>query len=156
MFDGQPRAMRRDKVVPASAREQYASLFDPLTQLPGWALLLDRTRIALARATRHGPLVAVIVLDDVRSTKTTADFTALGNLLTQGLRADDTVARISGRTFVMVLNDIRDRSVVTRIAQRLVYDAAITCRLGIAFDDASDDAEQLLGRALRHAAEPLA
>jgi GGDEF domain-containing protein len=141
--------------TPALAREQYASLFDPLTQLPGWVLLLDRTRVALARAARRGPLVAVIVLEDVRRTsETSPDFTTFVGLVQHRVRPDDTVARIASRTFVVVLNDIDDRSTVSRIAQRILHGSGVSCRLGIGFGHPPDDAATLIGRAIREAGSP--
>jgi GGDEF domain-containing protein len=136
--------------VPQSARDQHGRLFDALTGLPGWALLLDRTQVALARAARRQMGVGVIVFDDVRSAlETGSDFSTFVSLLVKRVRIDDTVARVSGRTFVVVLNDIADRNMASRIAQRLIWDAAITCRLGIAFDEPGDDGAALVDRALR-------
>jgi GGDEF domain-containing protein len=141
----------------AVARGQYAGLFDPLTQLPGWVLLLDRTRVALARAVRRGPLVAVIVFEDIRrSSEMSPDFTTFVGMLRSRVRPDDTVARIASRTFVVVLNDIDDRSIGSRIAERLLHGSGVTCRLGIAFGHPPDDGEELIGRALREASAPAA
>ena len=135
------------------ARAQYAGLFDPMTRLPGWVLLLDRTRVALSRAVRRGPLVAVIVMDDVRrSSPAGPDFATFVRRLPCAVRPDDTVARIGTRTFVVVLNDIDDAATVQRIAQRLVHGAGISCRLGIGIGHPPDEAEALLDRALREAA----
>jgi GGDEF domain-containing protein len=138
---------------PMLAREQYAGLFDPLTQLPGWVLLLDRTRVALARATRRGPLVAVIVLEDVRRTSDRSpDFATFVNQVRGRVRPDDTVARIASRTFVVVLNDIDDRSTVPPIVQRILHGSGVTCRLGISVGHPPEPPETLIGRAVREAA----
>jgi GGDEF domain-containing protein len=147
-----PQATFTPMEVPRQARQQYDALLDRLTGLPGWALLLDRTGVALARAGRRQMHVGAIVFDDVRSAlETGSDFSGFVQLLRKRLRGDDTVARVSGRTFVVVLNDISERSVASRIAQRLVWDAAISCRLGIAFDEPYDDATTLIDRALQSA-----
>jgi len=139
--------------VPEGARRQYDGLFDGLTRLPGWVLLLDRTNIALARSRRRDLRVGLIIFDDVRGVATISpDFATFVSLLCKRVRSDDTVARIAGCTFAVVLNDISDRNMASRIAQRLIWDAAITCRLGIAFDEPTDDAAALIDRALQAAA----
>jgi GGDEF domain-containing protein len=45
-------------------RARYEMLLDPLTGLPRWGLLLDRTAVALARARRSGTTVAIFVIED--------------------------------------------------------------------------------------------
>jgi GGDEF domain-containing protein len=138
--------------APALARDQYAGLFDPLTQLPGWVLLLDRTNVALARAERCGQLVAVIVLEEVRRTsETSPDFTTFVGLIRSRVRPDDTVARIASRTFVVVLNDVDDRSTVSRVAERILHGSGIICRLGMGFGRPPEGAEALIGRAIGEA-----
>ena len=63
-----PRAQRfNHSVIPNDERVQYDALFDPITGLPQWALLVDRTEVALARALRVSCKVAVCVLDDVQA-----------------------------------------------------------------------------------------
>lgn len=131
------------------ALSQYENLFDPVTHLPGRALLVDRIHVALARAARLGPFVAVAVLDDVRSSyEPSADFGAFVAHLCAGLRADDTIARIAGRTFVIVLNDISDQEAATRVIQRLLQSSGLMCNVGITFAAPPCEAPELLGRAL--------
>jgi GGDEF domain-containing protein len=126
-----------------------------MTHLPGRALLVDRIDVALARATRLGPLVAVVVLDDVRnSSEPSADFSAFVAHLRAGLRADDTIARIAGRTFVLVLNDISDQDAATRVVQRLLQSSGLMCNVGITFAAPRRDARDVLSQALAEVDPP--
>jgi GGDEF domain-containing protein len=136
-------------------RRLRAALFDATTGLPGVVLLLDRMEIALARSDRYGPLVAVVVFDDVRGRADSEDaMLAFALHLRQGVRPDDTVARIAGRTFVLVLNDIEDREVVSRIVRRLLDPTGFETRVGFAFGSPPVTADELLGRALREVVPP--
>ena len=138
-----------DGAASPGAQSEYENLFEPMTHLPGRALLVDRLDVALARATRLGPFVAVVVLDDVRSSsEPSADFGAFVAHLRAGLRADDTIARIAGRTFVLVLNDISDQDAATRVVHRLLQSSGLMCNVGITFATPPRDAPDLLGRAL--------
>jgi GGDEF domain-containing protein len=130
-----------------------AALFDPTTGLPGLVLLLDRMEIALARSARYGPLVAVVVFDDVQGRADTQDVRlAFAQHLRQQVRPDDTVARLAGRTFVVVLNDIEDRELVSRIVRRIIEPTGFETRVGFAFGSPPMGADELLARALREVA----
>lgn len=86
-------------------------LRDPLTSLPGRALLLDRLDQALIRA-RTRAMLATFVLVDVQGLDAFNKkhgfecgdelLTLLATRLRQGLRDDDTVARYSGDEFAIV------------------------------------------------------
>jgi GGDEF domain-containing protein len=138
------------------ATKQHHSLLDSLTTLPGPALLVDRTHVALARAGRSQRMVGIIVFDDVRRADGhSQDFIAFVELLRRSVRADDTVARLGGRRFVIVLNDITDADRPARVAQRLLQASGVQCRLGISLGRPPTVASQLLSNALREATAPL-
>jgi GGDEF domain-containing protein len=138
------------------AGRHHQQLLDGMTKLPGPALLIDRTRVAIARAGRSQRTVAVIVFDEVRRADGhSQDFVTFVDLLRRSVRADDTVARLSGLTFVVVLNDISDPDRPARVAQRLLQSAGVQCRLGISLGTAPTSAEELLSIALREARAPL-
>ncbi|TWP52888.1 diguanylate cyclase [Lentzea tibetensis] len=71
-------------------------LHDPLTGLPGHALLLDRLDQALIRARTRGTLVSLVL---VRVDDGLID---VAHALRDGLRADFTVARYQDRTLAVV------------------------------------------------------
>ena len=146
-----------DAPTPTESAERAArlraALFDAATGLPGLVLLLDRMEIALARSTRHGPLVAVVVFDDVQGRADTEDVQlAFAQHVRQQVRPDDTVARLAGRTFVVVLNDIEDREVVSRIVRRILEPTGFETRVGFAFGSPPMGPDELLARALREVA----
>ncbi len=129
--------------------EQYRNLFDPLTGLPTWALLLDRTGVALRRAARAQRYVAVLVIHKVVwPTGHNEDLKGLAAHFLACVRPDDTVARVGDRTFVVVCSNIRDTGEVARIAQRLVQGVGIECDLGKVLATFEADAEALILRAL--------
>jgi GGDEF domain-containing protein len=137
----------------AQEQSQYDALFDPLTGLPGWALLRDRTSVALARARRTNRSVAVFVLDRVHAVGGHhLDLIAFAHALQSTIRLDDTAARVGAATFVVVTNEIGEDRDVARIARRVVAELGVTCRLGCALGEAGDRAEQLLTRAIELAA----
>jgi diguanylate cyclase (GGDEF)-like protein len=86
-------------------------LVDPLTGLPGRALLLDRLDQALIRARTHGTLTSLVLLDLCRMGDVNKEFgfhrgdvllTVLAGRLREGLRDDHTVARYAGNRFAVV------------------------------------------------------
>ncbi len=86
-------------------------LLDPLTGLPGRALLLDRLEQSLVRARTHGTLATLVLVDvrQLRDFNVEHGFSAgdelLGMLslrLRQGMRDDHTVARYGGDEFAVV------------------------------------------------------
>jgi diguanylate cyclase (GGDEF)-like protein/PAS domain S-box-containing protein len=102
---------------------------DTLTGLSNRVTLQDRLGQALTRARRHGNRVAVMMLD-LDHFKNVND--ALGHTVGDGLlqavatrlsarmRASDTLARVGGDEFVVLLPDLIDRSGAAVIAQKLI------------------------------------
>jgi diguanylate cyclase (GGDEF)-like protein/PAS domain S-box-containing protein len=99
-------------VVEAEERLTHDALHDVLTGLPNRALLLDRLEAALARSSREGHEVAVLFcdLDGFKHVNDTAGHAAGDAILVEtaarlrgALREDDTVARVGGDEFVLVV-----------------------------------------------------
>jgi GGDEF domain-containing protein len=138
--------------IPMQDREQYKALFDPVTGLPRWALLIDRTQIALARAQRVNRKVAVFVLDEVEAfSGAPADARRFASTLCSKVRTDDTVARVAEQTFVVVCNSISRDKDAALVAQRLLQHADVVCRLGVALGGGNDDALGLVSAAMKEA-----
>ncbi|HXY93311.1 MAG TPA: GGDEF domain-containing protein [Acidimicrobiia bacterium] len=136
--------------IPSDESAQYQALFDTATGLPKWALLLDRTTVALARARRVNRKVAVFVLNDVRTFGgALPDLTRFVQTLAGKVRIDDTIARVGERTFVVVCNNIGKDKDAALVAQRLVQNTDVACKLGIALSSADEDAAALLAAALK-------
>jgi len=102
---------------------------DALTDLPNRRLLEDRLGQALAAAKRSGGQVAVLFIDlDFFKPINDMHGHRIGDLLLQAiakrlrglLREVDTVSRVGGDEFVIVLPDVHAQEAVTEIAQRVL------------------------------------
>jgi diguanylate cyclase (GGDEF)-like protein/PAS domain S-box-containing protein len=99
----------------SQAQLAHLAHHDPLTDLPNRLLLNERLTHALARADRHKTLVAVIFfdLDNFKNINDSFGHPVGDQLLQQVadrlvdiVRTDDTVARIGGDEFVLLLEDL--------------------------------------------------
>lgn len=97
------------------SRLTYMAQHDQLTGLPNRALFMDRLQSALARAYREGSHLAVLYLDldDFKTVNDTLGHTAgdqllqeIARRLTDCVRGADTVGRIGGDEFVVLLDGI--------------------------------------------------
>jgi diguanylate cyclase (GGDEF)-like protein/PAS domain S-box-containing protein len=133
---------------------------DSLTGLPNRNLLWDRIDLACARAQRYGNFAAVafLDLDDFKIVNDSLGHSAGDQLLRavaarleSSLRATDTVARIGGDEFVLVLSDHKSTQSVAGELQRIVdsfsqpfaidgRDVFVTASVGVALypQDAGD------------------
>ncbi len=108
----------------------HDALHDPLTGLPNRALLLDRLGQALRHARRRATYHFGLLFIDIDRFKVIND--SLGHSsgdqlliefthrLQQYLRPDDTIARIGGDEFVILLDDLTELDDALVIAQRLL------------------------------------
>ena len=141
------------------------ALHDPLTDLPNRMLLSDRLGHALDQVTRRGAQVAVLFLDldrfkivndDLGHSVGDSLLCAVAERLTGLLRTGDTLARVSGDEFVIVLEGIRANQDAIDIASRVIESIGVPFTLsqgtvhigasiGIAFGNAPDcNPEELL------------
>lgn len=104
----------------ASDEIKNLAFFDPLTKLPNRRLLMDRLKQALASSTRSGNKGALLFLD-LDHFKTLNDTLGhdIGDLLLQQVaerlthcvRVGDTVARIGGDEFIVLLEDLSPEAI---------------------------------------------
>ncbi|WP_127784146.1 EAL domain-containing protein [Rhodococcus sp. X156] len=157
-------------LVEAEQRLQHAALHDPLTGLPNRTLLLDRITSAVNRADRAGDEVAVLFcdLDGFKRVNDTEGHAAgdvllieVAERLRRVLRKGDSVARVGGDEFVVVLEPpedsqpMRTREVATMLAERIRVDLseafvhqgnehAISVSVGMTFAGRNRAAEEVL------------
>jgi diguanylate cyclase (GGDEF)-like protein/PAS domain S-box-containing protein len=149
-------------------RLAYLAQFDALTGLPNRALLADRFSQMIVLARRRGvPLgVLFIDLDDFKLVNDTQGHAAGDELLKEAarrlqaaVRQGDTVARISGDEFAVILGDLARPDDAALVAHKIIeqlgapvsvrgQEVFVTASIGIAtFPADGDNAEALLGAA---------
>jgi diguanylate cyclase (GGDEF)-like protein/PAS domain S-box-containing protein len=154
----------------AQEQMEYQAYHDALTGLPNRLLFRDRITIALAHARRSGRTSAVMFLDldQFKHVNDTLGHTigdrllqAIASRLVTCVRSEDTVARMGGDEFTVLLADIADRRNAAQVAQKVLeavrhpvvigdHELYVSTSIGIAiFGDDGDDAETLLKNADR-------
>jgi diguanylate cyclase (GGDEF)-like protein len=124
------RVSRQTKALRESeARLRYLSEHDSLTGLPNRILLNDRLQTGLLRAERFGSCLGVLMID-VDGFKQVNDkfghqagdmlLCELATRLTDCIRATDTIARIGGDEFVILLSDLHFSSEAVAVAAKIV------------------------------------
>jgi diguanylate cyclase (GGDEF)-like protein len=125
------QATVQDVTEVRSYRRQLHSLsfFDPLTQLPNRALCMDRLREGVAEAARLSKQLGVLVLgiDRFKDINESLGHAAGDELLklaaarlSQVLRGYDTVGRIGGDEFALVLPEVRQPADLDGIASKVL------------------------------------
>ncbi len=108
---------------------RYLANYDTLTGLPNRTLLSERLGHAVIRARRGGHKVAVLFLDLDRFKHVNDSMghaagdrmlKAAGSRLRDNIRDGDTVARIGGDEFTVVLEELTDGIEAERVAQKLI------------------------------------
>jgi diguanylate cyclase (GGDEF)-like protein len=117
----------------------YLAHHDHLTGVANRTLLYERLRQAIARAEQHQEKVAVFVLDidhfkQINDSLGHADgdilLAAIGQRLLSSVRESDTVARIGGDEFVVVMPDFRSIEDVERCGRQIIRGAAQPIPIG--------------------------
>lgn len=103
--------------------------YDPLTGLPNRLLIHSRLEHAIEHARRHRQQVSVIVidLDQLKSINDSLGYTAgdavlssFSQRLKQRLRSEDTVGRLNGDEYAVLLDDISGHHDVANVAANLL------------------------------------
>lgn len=133
--------------------EQYMSQHDSLTELPNRQLLDDRLEHAIEQARRSGDEVALLFLD-LNNFKHINDsmghqggdkvLKEVAQRLRNCIRDSDTIARMGGDEFIIVLERIVSRENVVKVAEKIVHEISppiqlehqqfsVSASIGIAF-----------------------
>ncbi len=135
----------------AETRLHFLSHFDGLTGLPNRTLLADRLQQAVIEAARHERLVGLVFLDLDRFKNINDSLgheigdqllKSVGERLTGAVRKGDTIARLSGDEFALVLADMAHADDAARVAHKILetfeppfhvggHEIYITASLGI-------------------------
>jgi diguanylate cyclase (GGDEF)-like protein/PAS domain S-box-containing protein len=152
----------------AEAQVRFLAYHDALTELPHRPLLQDRLDDALALSRRRNEKVALLFLDLDRFKTINESFGHLvGDIVLKDVaerlrgcvREQDTVARVGGDEFLIMLNTVKDSSDAEAAAQRIMvamtaefvahgHSVGSTCSIGICmFPYHGDDGETLIKNA---------
>jgi diguanylate cyclase (GGDEF)-like protein/PAS domain S-box-containing protein len=152
----------------AEERVQFLAYYDALTGLPNRTLLQDRLAKALAGARRREDKVAILFLDldrfrDINDSlgHSVADLLLqeVAERLKTWAREQDTVARVGGDEFLIVLTGLKDVADAAVATERIVkvmtaefvvqgHSLSIGCSVGISiFPEHSADCETLIKNA---------
>ncbi len=126
-------AIERQRMIQQLARarelEHYLASHDVLTGLPNRKLFYDRLKQSLTRARRHGHLVGILFLDldGFKRINDTLGHSAGDKLLKEAarrlkemLRESDTISRLGGDEFTIVLDNIHREQDVRHIAEKIL------------------------------------
>jgi diguanylate cyclase (GGDEF)-like protein/PAS domain S-box-containing protein len=117
---------------------EYRAHYDALTGLPNRVLFRDRVVNGLAQAQRHNRSLAIMYLD-LDHFKLVNDglghsfgdglLSAVATRLQKSLRASDTISRIGGDEFAILINDIADSNAVATLARKLLDSLSTAFRI---------------------------
>ena len=135
-FVGIFQSIERQKLFESKLRKM--AHYDTLTNLPNRLLFDDRLEKAMQRANRDKNLLSLIFvdLDDFKTINDTFGhnsgdivLTEVSKRLIHTVRDSDTVARIGGDEFVIIVEKINNISDVSAIAQKIISDMSLPIKL---------------------------
>src|SRR5579859_7715299 len=127
-------------VTEQGAVDRHAALHDILTNLPNRALFYDRLEHGFQQAKRHGWALAVMFvdLDGFKIINDTFGHDAgdsvlrtIAGRLKESTRGDDTVSRHGGDEFLILINEIREETNISAIAEKLINKIQAPCNIQV-------------------------
>ncbi|MDO8752592.1 MAG: EAL domain-containing protein, partial [Anaerolineales bacterium] len=149
----------------ADERIQFLAYYDSLTGLPNRTLISDRITTAIYAARRHHTKLAVLALNIDRMKSINDSFgLPVGDLLLKDfssrlggyVREEDSIARLAGDEFLILLQDIGNADSASQTAQRIQeamqepfqaagHQLVVTCGIGISiYPEHGTDAATLI------------
>lgn len=111
------------------AQLEFLAFHDPLTKLPNRTLFFDRTTQAIKDAERYDRSIAIMFTDCDNFKRINDTYghyvgdeviTELGRRISSSIRNNDTVARLSGDEFTVLLPHIHTRQDVVEVANKIM------------------------------------
>ena len=153
--------------VELETKLRHEALHDPLTKLPNRALFADRLEHSLTQSRRSGGSVAVffVDLDNFKNINDTLGHEAgdqllisFGRRLRASVRDADTVARLAGDEFTVLLERLDGEAEATLVVERILTSLEkpfrikgrqinVSSSIGISYGDSSTDPTKLLDQA---------
>jgi diguanylate cyclase (GGDEF)-like protein/PAS domain S-box-containing protein len=152
----------------AQARIQHLAHYDSLTGLPNRTLLADRMRMAIAQAARYSHRLALLFVDLDRF-KLVNDslgheigdklLKAVAERMQSSVRQSDTISRVGGDEFIILLSQIDTAEDAGHVAQKIIaalsqpykieeHELILTASVGISiYPDSAKDASSLMRNA---------
>ncbi|MDT8406077.1 MAG: EAL domain-containing protein [Methylococcales bacterium] len=152
----------------AQQRIEHLAHHDPLTGLPNRLLLRDRFQQTIAHAKRHNGITGLLYLDldHFKNINDTMGHPAGDRLLLETaqrlrgcIRSSDTVSRIGGDEFIVLLSHLHSEANLIEIAGKILHALAqpyelefnqftVSCSMGISiYPDDGEDFDSLLQKA---------
>lgn len=145
------RNQLRLQLMQANDEKQFLATHDNLTGIPNRQLFLDRLEQALARLERYKEQFALLLLDIDRFRSINDHFgqavgdrilVTVGKRLQAVLRKTDTVARIGGDQFAVIISGLSKPKHITTVAEKILssqfdnialsdHDIMINCSVGV-------------------------
>lgn len=168
IIDVTQHELAKKKMFKKQETLQYTAHHDALTGLPNRLLLLDRMQQAINKSHRDKKSFALLYMD-LNKFKPINDtlghaagdevLTVVAKRLKQNIRSVDTVARIGGDEFIVLMDSVSDINDVDLIARKLNHSLKqsmqwehhklnISCSMGISlFPDDGDTPDELISNA---------
>lgn len=121
----------------AEQRLTYQARHDALTGLPNRSQLLERLGMAISRARQAPDAVFAVLFLDLDRFKLVNDsaghsagddlLVEAGRRIVSAMREEDVVARLGGDEFAILIENLEDRSVAERLAERVLAALSAPC-----------------------------
>lgn len=136
--------LSRDITVAKTSQQrlQFLAFHDPLTNLPNRTLFMDRLKVALTKVARHHQYLAILYID-LDGFKAINDsfghecgdqiLKILARRLSEAVREEDTVGRLGGDEFGIILSEISELATIEKVVTHLIASTSKPYHIGKKF-----------------------